>query len=141
MINLLLLIPLIGSLLILFVKEENTSKYFKYIKLWRKLSDIFPFLFDNNYIIKDIALITSLINLFISLFILFNFDFSTNNYQFVSEWSALNFLNFTFGIDGISIYFVLLTTFVTPIAILSNYHNINENTKLFFTSFFILETL
>ena len=141
MINLLLLIPLIGSLLILFVKEENTSKYFKDIKLGRKLSDIFPFLFDNNYIIKDIALITSLINLFISLFIWFNFDFSTNNYQFVSEWSALNFLNFTFGIDGISIYFVLLTTFVTPIAILSNYHNINENTKLFFTSFLILETL
>jgi len=45
------------------------------------------------------------------------------------------------GIDGISLYFILLTTFVTPIAILSNYNNINNNLKFFLISFLILETL
>src|SRR6266704_2189403 len=45
------------------------------------------------------------------------------------------------GIDGLSLFFVLLTTFISPIAILSNYNNINNNLKYFLISFLLLETL
>jgi NADH-ubiquinone oxidoreductase chain 4 len=59
----------------------------------------------------------------------------------VSEFNQLSFCHFNLGIDGISLYFVLLTTFVTPIALLSSYTNINKNLKFFLISFLILETL
>jgi NADH-ubiquinone oxidoreductase chain 4 len=90
---------------------------------------------------KKIALSTSLINFFISLFIWYHFDSSTSQYQFVSEFNQLNFCHLNFGIDGISLYFVLLTTFVTPIALLSNYTNITKSLKFFLISFLVLETL
>nr|AFP72277.1 NADH dehydrogenase subunit 4 [Agaricus bisporus var. bisporus H97] len=97
---------------------------------------------------KKIALTTSLINFFISLFIWYQFDSSQTQYQFVvtsllENQPALggNFCNLNFGIDGISLYFVLLTTFVTPVALLSNYSNITKNLKLFLISFLLLETL
>jgi NADH-ubiquinone oxidoreductase chain 4 len=120
MLKLLLLIPLLGSLILLPIKE-NTIK--------------------SQIQMKKIALTTSLINLFLSLFIWYQFDSNTTQYQFVSEFNQLNLFHLNFGIDGVSIYFVLLTTFVTPIALLSNYTNINKNLKLFLISFLVLETL
>ena len=119
MLTLLILIPLLGSLLILPMSDtlEGQSQ------------------------MKKIALTTSLINFFISLFIWYQFDSSTSQYQFVSEFNQLNFCHLNFGIDGISLYFVLLTTFVTPIALLSNYTNITNSLKFFLISFLVLETL
>jgi len=90
---------------------------------------------------KKIALTTALINFYISLFLWYEFDSSSTQYQFVSEFNQLNFCHLNFGIDGISLYFVLLTTFVTPIALLSNYTTITNNLKLFLISFLLLETL
>ncbi len=119
MITLLLLIPIIGSLIIL--PMSNTI--------------------ESQNKMKKIALTTSLINFFISLFIWFQFDSSQTQYQFVSEFNQLNFCHLNFGIDGISLYFVLLTTFVTPVALLSNYTNITKNLKFFLISFLLLETL
>jgi hypothetical protein len=76
---------------------------------------------------KKIALTTSLINFFISLFLWYEFDSScATQFQFVSEFNQLSFCHLNFGVDGISLYFVLLTTFVTPIALLSNYTNIKS---------------
>ena len=121
MITLLLLIPIIGSLIIL--PMSNSSK---------------PEIQNQ---MKKIALTTSLINFFISLFIWYQFDSSQTQYQFVSEFNQLNFCHLNFGIDGISLYFVLLTTFVTPVALLSNYTNITTNLKFFLISFLLLETL
>jgi NADH-ubiquinone oxidoreductase chain 4 len=69
------------------------------------------------------------------------FDSNTSQYQFVYEFNQLSFCHFNIGIDGVSLYFLLLTTFVTPIALLSNYSNINNNLKYFLISFLILETL
>ena len=121
MITLLLLIPIIGSLIILPISDSD------------KL--------NNQIKMKQIALTTSLINFFISLFIWYQFDSNTTQYQFVSEFNQLNYCHLHFGIDGISLYFVLLTTFITPIALLSNYTNITKNLKLFLISFLLLETL
>jgi len=70
--------------------------------------------------IKSIALITSIINLFISLFIFILFDFSNNQFQFVQEHHEVSYYDIYLGVDGLSIYFVLLTTIIMPIALLSN---------------------
>ncbi len=119
MLTLIILIPLFGALLILPMSDtlESQSQ------------------------MKKIALTTSLINFFISLFLWYQFDSSTSQYQFVSEFNQLNFCHLNFGIDGISLYFVLLTTFVTPIALLSNYTTITKSLKFFLISFLVLETL
>ena len=116
----LLLVPLIGSLLLLFVPENNPQ---------------------NEGRMKVIALSTSLINLFISILLWVQFDSNISGYQFILEFNELSFCHFNIGIDGISLYYVLLTTFITPIALLSNYKNIYKNVKYFLISFLILETL
>jgi len=69
---------------------------------------------------KIIVFIISIVNLIISLVIYTVFDFSTNQYQFVQEQYEMSFFDLYLGVDGISIYFVLLTTMIMPIALLSN---------------------
>ena len=123
MLSLLLLIPVIGSIILLFVSDNERM--------------------------KKIALATSLLNLLLSIYIWVQLDSSTTQFQFVQSPSAisgiaLNFYQFNIGVDGLSIYFVLLTTFITPIAILSNYNNIDNTSgglKYFLISFLLLETL
>jgi len=120
MINLLLLIPILGSLILIPIREDSIR---------------------SQSLLKNIALITSLINFLVSIIMWIEFDSSTTQYQFVYEFNQLSFCQFNVGIDGISIYFVLLTTFVTPIAILSDYTSITKNVKYFLISFLMLETL
>jgi NADH-ubiquinone oxidoreductase chain 4 len=69
---------------------------------------------------KKIALGTSLLNLIISFIIFILFNFSNNNFQFVLEHYNVKLYDVYFGIDGMSIYFVLLTTIIMPIALVSN---------------------
>jgi NADH:ubiquinone oxidoreductase subunit 4 (subunit M) len=74
----------------------------------------------NTKRIKIIALTTSIVNLFVSLMVFILFDFSNNQFQFVQEYHEISSFDFYLGIDGLSIYFVMLTTIITPIALLSN---------------------
>jgi NADH:ubiquinone oxidoreductase subunit 4 (subunit M) len=97
----LLLVPLIGIFII--------STVISY-----ELTDL------NMRRIKIIALGTSIFNLFISLVIYILFDFSNKQFQFVQEYHQVNFFDFYLGLDGLSIYFVLLTTIIMPIALLAN---------------------
>jgi len=120
MLGLLLLIPIIGSLLLLTIPEDSI---------------------ENKIRMKRITLITMLINFLISIYIWLEFDSSTSQYQFVYEFIELSYCHLNIGIDGISLFFVLLTTFISPIAVLSNYNNINNNLKYFLISFLLLETL
>jgi NADH-ubiquinone oxidoreductase chain 4 len=120
MLTLILLIPIVGSLMMLPIQEDSIQSKEK---------------------IKKIALVTSLINFIVSIYLWVQFDSSSSQYQFVSEFNQLTYCHFNIGVDGISIYFVLLTTFVTPIALLSNYNNITNNLKYFLISFLLLETL
>ena len=99
MLTLLLLIPIIGTFLLLPINEGSIQSKEK---------------------MRSIALLTSLVNLFVSILLWYRFDSNTSSYQFVEEFNNLNFCHFHIGIDGISLYFVLLTTFITPICILSN---------------------
>jgi NADH-ubiquinone oxidoreductase chain 4 len=91
--------------------------------------------------IKTIALTTSIINLFVSLIIFTIFDFSSNQFQFVQEYHEISYFDFYLGLDGLSIYFVLLTTIITPIALLSNWTSISENVKSYLIIILLLETL
>nr|YP_010721232.1 NADH dehydrogenase subunit 4 [Cyathus striatus]WDS46383.1 NADH dehydrogenase subunit 4 [Cyathus striatus]WDS46461.1 NADH dehydrogenase subunit 4 [Cyathus striatus] len=116
MLTTLILIPIIGSLFLLPISETTES---------------------SKRQMKNIALITSLINLFISINLWLLFDTSTTQYQFVSTHIG----SFNFGIDATSLVFVLLTTFVTPIALLSNHRTITQNLKFFLISFLLLESL
>jgi len=69
---------------------------------------------------KKLALIFSILNLIVSLIIYILFDFSNNQFQYVQEHFNISIYDIYLGIDGISIYFVLLTTIITPIGLLSN---------------------
>jgi NADH-ubiquinone oxidoreductase chain 4 len=91
--------------------------------------------------IKRIALTTSIINLFISLIVFILFDFSNNQFQFVQEYHEISSFDFYLGLDGLSIYFVLLTTIITPIALLSNWNSINQNVISYVIIILLLETL
>jgi NADH-ubiquinone oxidoreductase chain 4 len=91
--------------------------------------------------IKTIALSTSVINLFISLIVFILFDFSSNQFQFVQEYHEVSYFDFYLGLDGLSIYFVMLTTIITPIALLSNWNSITENVRSYVIIILLLETL
>jgi NADH-ubiquinone oxidoreductase chain 4 len=80
---------------------------------------------DNNSTVnikysKIIALGSSILNFFVSLIVFILFNFSSNQFQFVQEYHKISSFDFYLGVDGISIYFVLLTTIIMPISLLAN---------------------
>ena len=121
LLNSLLFIPIIG---VFFIAISNS---------------LFPNITRND--IKVISLICTLINLFISFVIFIFFDFSLNQFQFVQEHYKIYNFDFYLGVDGLSIYFVLLTTIIMPISIVSNWNSIRENIKSYLIIMLLLETL
>jgi NADH-ubiquinone oxidoreductase chain 4 len=96
--------------------------------------------FDVSYY-KKIAFITTILNLIVSLIIYMLFDFSNNQFQFIQENLDLSFYDIYLGVDGLSIYFVLLTTIIMPIALVSNWNSIVNNIKSYLIIILLLETL
>ena len=114
-------VPLIGALFILVTKGEYKT------------------VIKNS---KYVAIFSSLANLFLSIFLWYSFDTSTSEFQFVEEKNWMDgFINFQLGVDGISILFVLLTTFIAPICIFSGIHSIKFKIKEFFIAILVMETL
>ena len=91
--------------------------------------------------IKIIGLSTSIVNLLVSLMVFILFDFSNNQFQFVQEYHEISSFDFYLGLDGLSIYFVMLTTIITPIALLSNWNSIKDNVRSYVIIILLLETL
>jgi len=88
-----------------------------------------------------ISIFTSFVNFFITLFLWYSFDSQTFNFQFVEEISWISgFIKFKFGIDGISILFILLTAFITPICIISCINSVKTRLKEFLIALLVLET-
>src|ERR1700710_1595030 len=87
---------------------------------------LFIFLYDsyelneNTKILKQISLAVTIVDLVISLFIWLLFNNSSKHFQFVQEHYKIGYYDFYLGVDGLSIYFILLTTLIMPIAIISN---------------------
>jgi NADH-quinone oxidoreductase subunit M len=96
---------------------------------------------DDHVWIRRIALAASLAEFVISLFLLRGFDASEPHYQFEEfhNWIG-HAIHYHLGIDGISLFLVLLTTFLTPITILCSWQSIHENVKGFFLSILVIET-
>jgi len=69
---------------------------------------------------KFIALGVSVITFILSLIAFILFDFSTNFFQLVVEYHKISYFDFYLGIDGLSVYFLLLTTLIIPGSLLSN---------------------
>lgn len=91
--------------------------------------------------IKFLGLTTSIFNLFISLIVFILFDFSTNQFQFVQVYYEISNYDFYLGVDGLSIYFILLTTIIIPISLLSNWTSISKDVKLYVIIILLLQTL
>jgi len=116
----LILLPTIGAIFIFFsksnVEKYNSSKY--------------------------IALFISTANFILSLYLWFVFDNSISEFQFVEnrKWIA-GLVNYKVGIDGISILFIILTTFITPLCVISVNTTVKKRLKDFLISILLLETL
>jgi NADH-quinone oxidoreductase subunit M len=96
---------------------------------------------DDHVWIRRIALAASVAEFAISLFLLRGFESANAGYQFQEyrEWIS-NSIHYHIGIDGISLFLVLLTTFLTPISILCSWESIQENVKGFFIAILVIET-
>ena len=91
---------------------------------------------------KYVAIFSSLTNFLLSLFLWYSFETSTSDFQFVEEKNWMEgTINFQLGIDGISILFILLTTFITPICIFSCINSIKFKIKEFLIAILVMETL
>ena len=91
--------------------------------------------------IKYVALWGSAINMIVSLIVFISYDNSFNQFQIVQEYSNISLLNFNLGFDGLSLYFILLTTIIIFLSLLSNWNSIIKNIRLFVVIILILETL
>ena len=98
--------------------------------------------------VKKVALITSLLTFVLSMILWGSFDSGADGYQYVanadlvsSGTGAPGFFTLRFGVDGISLYFVLLTTFPIPFCILASWENVHHSLKEYMIILLIIETL
>ena len=114
LITLLLLIPLVGGLLILVLPKTKEN------------------------IVRYTGLAISIVTFILSLLFYFNFDLTNGDFQFIHQFKWIEKLNISYfvGIDGMSLLLVLLTTFLTPLTLLSSWSSIKKNVKEF--TFFMI---
>ncbi len=92
---------------------------------------------------RYVALWSSLVTFGLSLLLWVYFDTTTWEFQFVEKlaWVPEHDIGYHLGIDGISIFFVILTTFLTPICVLSSWDAIKTRVREYMIAFLVLETL
>ena len=115
-------LPLVGVLFIMLIRGDDATvaRNVRWATLW-----------------------TSLATFVISLLLWFNFDPTTSNFQFVEKFEWLPSLNIAYhmGIDGISLFFVILSTFLTPICVLASWKAVTHRVKEYMVAFLVLETM
>jgi len=117
----LILLPSVGALFILFVKSDPSNNY------------------QSS---KYVALFTSFANFLISIYLWYLFDNSISGFQFIEDKQWLKgFVNYKVGIDGISILFILLTTLITTLSIISINNSISSRLKEFLIAMLVMESL
>ncbi len=115
----LILLPIVGAIFILFGRSSSNYNAAKYISLF-----------------------ISLANFLLSLYLWYLFDKNNSGFQFIEERVWLKgFINYKVGIDGISILFVILTTFIVPLCIISVNHTIKHRLKDFLVAILFMETM
>ena len=88
-----------------------------------------------------IALWTTVLTFLVSLLIWWNFDTTNAGFQFVEEYAWLGPLKYKMGVDGISMLFIILTTFLMPLCILASWESVDTRVKEYMIAFLVLETL
>ena len=117
----LILLPLIGALFLLFSTDKD---------------------YENTNTIKYVALFTSFVNFLISIYLWYLFDSSTSSFQFIEDKEWLKgFINYKVGIDGISILFIILTTFIISLCIISVNNSIKYRLRDFLVAILVMESL
>ncbi|WP_293447894.1 NADH-quinone oxidoreductase subunit M [Planktotalea sp.] len=89
---------------------------------------------------KWLAMIASSATFVVSLFILAQFDPSDTGFQMVEEGAWIMGMSYKMGVDGISVLFVMLTTFIMPLVIAASW-NVETRVKEYMIAFLVLETL
>ena len=91
---------------------------------------------------KWIALVASLLSLGCGVYMLVNFNGASANFQFEekAEWFKPMGLNYHMGVDGISMFFVLLSVLLTPVCIIASWVSIEKRVREFMIAFLALET-
>ncbi len=123
LLTLTIFLPTFGAFFIFFIRNENpeiVTRNARYVAMW-----------------------VSGFTFVLSLLLLRDFDFAAaGDFQFVNRFafSSNSFFSYYVGVDGISLAFILLSTFLTPLCILSSKHAIKKNVKEFMIAFLLLET-
>ena len=116
----LILLPILGALFIFFSKSRSNT----------------------HLTIKYLALFVSFANFILSLYLWYLFDPSTYEFQFLEERSWIKgFINYKVGIDGISILFIILTTFIASLCVVSVNNTIKIRLKDFLIAILVMESL
>ena len=121
LLSVIIFLPLVGGLIIVLIKESSI----------------------NSINIKWAALWTSIGTFILSCLLWVQFDYDNSSYQFVEKIRWFDDFNFNYhiGVDGISLFMILLSTFLTPLCILASWKNIKNNIKEYMISFLFLETV
>ena len=115
----LILLPVIGALFLFFTKDQD----------------------GNNLTAKYVSLFTTVVNFLISIYLWISFDQSISSFQFVEDREWIDgFINYKVGVDGISILFIILTTFITPLCIISVNNTIKVRLRDFLIAILIMES-
>ncbi|WP_442583278.1 NADH-quinone oxidoreductase subunit M [Mesorhizobium sp. ASY16-5R] len=114
-------LPLVGALIVLFIRDEGEPA-------------------RRN--IRNVTLWTTSLTFLVSLFIWAGFDNSDPGFQFVEKMDWLGGgISYHMGVDGISMLFVILTTFLMPLCILASWVSVEKRVKEYMIAFLLLETL
>jgi len=113
-----IILPFLGSVFILLSRSQSSNRNSIYVSIF-----------------------TSISNFFLVLFLWYIFDNKSTDFQFIeeSDWIS-GLIKFKLGVDGISILFIVLTAFITPICIISCINSVKERVKEFLIAILILET-
>ncbi len=120
LITIITFLPLVGALILLFGVKGDTPQAHENAR-WA-------------------AMWATTATFLISLFLLFGFDASNTGFQFVEEHSWLGALRYKVGVDGVSILFVMLTTFIMPLVIYASW-GVDRRVQEYMAAFLVLETL
>jgi NADH-quinone oxidoreductase subunit M len=114
-------LPLAGAALILMIKDEGEAA-------------------RRN--IRSVTLLTTVFTFIVSLWIWAGFDTANPGFQFVEKFDWLGSgISYHMGVDGISMLFVILTTFLMPLCILASWESVEKRVKEYMIAFLLLETL
>ena len=115
----LILLPTVGALFLFFIKYKE----------------------GNNLTAKYVSLFTSIANFLISIYLWISFDQTTSSFQFIEDriWIE-GFINYKLGVDGISILFIILTAFITPLCIISVNNSVKIRLRDFLIAILIMES-